>query len=358
MELTLEDVENLTTGALFVSCSVDHESCFNFHDRILSMLTSTDKVVRLVNFEDMDPDDLVVVIGFVNKGLPLTELVPVGDEFTTGISLLEQELGTRISAVVPLAAGNVNALVPILVGLQTGLPTIDSDPMGRVFPLLSQSTLNLAGISPGPFAVVGATGDSGVIRVTDSLRADHIIRAMAAEFGGWVATVSYPTSAARIQEALIHGTLSQLIQIGKILNSQMSTTDKYSSLSRQFGVRRLTRACVVDVEGLSRPFPRNQPDHPTSATLVDNVQGHIVRLEIQNEILLVMIDGAVEAVVPDIVTILRTEDAGVASLEDLWIGNEVDILTMPAAALWYTPEGLRLAGPDSHRLHGARKRRR
>ena len=108
------------------------------------------------------------------------------------------------------------------------------------------------------------------------------------------------------------------------------------------------------MEELSRPAPPGQPDRPSSVVLIEEGQGRIVQIEIQNELLMMMVDGAIDAVVPDIITMLRPEDASVASLEDLWVGNLLDIVVLPAAAQWYTPEGIQLVGPSAHdvRLSG------
>ena len=73
-------------------------------------------------------------------------------------------------------------------------------------------------------------------------------------------------------------------------------------------------------------------------------------MEIQNELLMVMVDGAVVAVMPDIITMLRPEDASVAGLDDLWVGNTLDIVVLPGAPQWYTPAGIDLVGPDALHL--------
>ena len=85
------------------------------------------------------------------------------------------------------------------------------------------------------------------------------------------------------------------------------------------GVRKIIRARVLDVAGLSRPSPPGQPDRPSSVVLIDEDHGHIVQLEIQNELLMVLVDGVIESVMPDIITMLNPEDASVAGFEDLWV---------------------------------------
>lgn len=352
MELTLEDLEHLRVGALFLACSVDHDQCNEYADRVREMMAATGRGPRIVGLDELAPTDPVVSLGFVMRGLPVTELAPAGDEFVRSLRQLEAAMGVAFAGIFPLAAANINAMVPLLVSLQTGLPVVDADPMGRVFPLLSQTTLAAAGEPVGPIAVTGATGESAVIEVERAARAERIVRALASEFGGWAATASYPSTAAALGMGGIAGTVTRLIDIGRILSAPAGGRERdargtHLALAELVGVRRVIRARVTDVEGLARPAAPDQPDLPTSVTLFDEVRSRVIRLEIQNEILIMMVDGAVEAVMPDVITMLRASDGQVASLEDLWIGNKLDLLCFPAAPQWYEPAALALTGPEA-----------
>lgn len=356
MRLDSDDVQHLLIGSRFLACAADPDWCQEQVHRTLAHMSAHGVDPELRAARDFDDDALIVALGFVNSGLPLSDLRPVGDEFATSLRLVERAMGRPVSGVMPLAAANVNALVPFLTSLQTGVPVVDADPMGRVFPLLYQSVFTLAGLSAGPIGATGATGESAVLDVTAPRRAERLVRALAGEFGGWSATALYPMPAATLARCGITGSVSRMVRIGRLLASTRGVPEKHAALQRTEGVRRIIRATVSDVAGLSRPAPPGQPDHPSSVVLVEESQGRIVQLEIQNELLMVMVDGDVVSVVPDIITMLRPEDASVASLEDLWVGNTLDIVILPAAPQWYTPEGLELVGPAA--LHVWAKGRR
>ncbi|QPZ38396.1 DUF917 domain-containing protein [Paramicrobacterium chengjingii] len=350
MELTADAIRHLRSGALFLACAADHDWCHEQMDRILSHMAKHETTATLQAVDEFDDDALIVAVGFVNSGLPLSDLQPVGDEFLTSLRLVEESLGRPTAALMPLAAANINSLVPVLTGMQTGVPVVDADPMGRVFPLLYQSVFTLAGLSAGPIGATGPLGDSALLDVEDPHRAERLVRALAGEFGGWSATALYPMRAKTLALNGILGSVSRMIHIGEILDSRLSTRAKHDSLRRDAGVKRIIRARVSDITGLSRPAPPGQPDMPSSVVLIEESQERIVQIEIQNELLMVMIDGAVVAVIPDIITMLRPEDASVASLDDLWVGNMLDIVVLPAAPQWYSPEGTALVGPDALHL--------
>ena len=139
----------------------------------------------------------------------------------------------------------------------------------------------------------------------------------------------------------------RIIRLGEILDSSLSVAEKHDELRRVERVRRIVRARVSDVSTLSRPSPPGQLDKPSSVILTEEGRGRIVQLEIQNELLMVLLDGQVVATIPDIITLLHPEDASVANLEDLWVGNTLDIVMIRAYDPWYSEPGLALSGPDA-----------
>jgi DUF917 family protein len=346
--LTVEDIEHLRTGAHFMACCIDPTSVYIYAEMISLAMTSHS--VQLVSVEDLEPDDLVVAVGMVTQGLFIADMPPVGDEFVDCVRAIETKLGRQVRAVYSLAAANINGIIPILVGLQSSLPVVDSDPMGRVFPLISQTTLNIGKVNIGPIAMMGVTGERTVIEAQDPSRAETLVRAVVTELGGWAATAMYPCTAAQLQAWGVHGSITRMIRIGEILDGNDSVEGKYLRLVDLVKAARIARARVSHVEGHSRPMNLSLPAQPSSITLVDEATGHIIRLEIQNEILLVLVDGAVAAAVPDIVSLLSSEHGTVISLDDVRVGNMLDVIAIPADAQWYTTAGLDLADPKAFNI--------
>lgn len=350
MRLSADDIRHLHTGSSFIACAPDPDWGYEVADRVLAHMRDSGSAPELRAVDEFDDDALIVSMGFVNNGLPISDLRPVGDEFTALLPLMEEALGRPVDGIMPLAAGNVNALLPLLVGAQAGLPVADADPMGRIFPLVEQTVFTLAGLPVGPVAASGATGESALLRVDRPVRAERLLRALAGEYGGWAATATYPMNAATLARTGVIGSMSRLMRIGRILDSDLEVEQKHDALQRTEGARRLIRARVGDVAWLARPTLPGQDYQPAGVVLIDEAEGRIVQLEVHNELLMVMVDGSVRAAIPDIITLLNPVDGSVVTLEDLWTGNTVDIVVTPAADPWYTPEGLRLAGPTAFNL--------
>lgn len=350
MQISRDDFLNLATGSQFLACSVDTDWLREAVDRVEWQLAAGDALPALIDADDLPDDAHVLSVGFVNNGLPPSDLYPVGDEFVRSVRALERELGVRFAGLIPLAGANINVIVALHTAMDLGIPLIDSDQMGRVFSLLHQSVFTLAELPAGPLAVTGATGESAVLQVTAPIRAERLVRALAGELGGWAASALYPMRAATLKAHGLHGTLSRNTRIGRILNSDAAVAEKYQRLTAEEGVRRIIHARVTDVTGLSRPAPPGEPDRPSSVILEEIGSGRIVQLEIQNELLMLMVDGMVEAVMPDIITMLDPQTASVASFEDLWVGHRLDLMVLRAAPAWYTTEGIELVGPDAHHI--------
>ena len=344
--LTAEDVRHLRTGAHFLACTLDPTSIYIYAEMIEKAMENSP--VNLITVEELDPNDLVVAVGLVTQGSTIIDMPLVGDEFMGCISAIEANVGRKVRAVFPLAAATISGILPLMVGLQSSLPVVDSDPMGRVFPLISQTTLNLGNVPISPIALMGVTGERAVVEADSPQRAETLVRALVTELGGSAATAMYPCSARQLQEHGVHGTVSRMIHIGEILDVGTSSVErKYLQLAQLLGATRIAMARVSHIESLSRPSDLGLPALPSSMTLVDEKSGQIIRLEIQNEILVVLVDGGIAAAVPDIVSLLNSEYGTVVKVDDVRVGDVLDILKVAAAPQWYSEAGLNLTEPKA-----------
>lgn len=350
MTVALPQLDDLETGARFLSCIVDPAWVAAHTDVTRSRMGETGETATLADLDDVADDDLLITVGFINSGLPLSEVQPCGDEFLSSIRLVENELGKRINGLVPLAAANINAVVPVLLSMELGVPIIDADPQGRVFPLVHQTSFALAAVPVRYAAVTGPTGESALIKVNHPLRAERLLRAMATELGGWAATALFPMTARTLKTAGLRGTMSRVMHIGNILNRHTSTERKLQALRVSESVFRIIRARVSDTSGMARPPEPGKPGVPSTVILTDLEHERIIELEIYNEIVMVLVDGVIAAVMPDITSLISSTTGEVADIDDLWVGNILDIVMLRGSERWYRPDGLALAAQLAHRV--------
>lgn len=345
--LSEREIRQLHVGAICTACMMNPDLAHEQMERVLIQLHQGTAPLHLCAPEELAAEGLVVAVGYVSNGLPPSDLRPVGDEFTRSLKILEDSLNTPIVGIMPLAAGGLNALVPPLVAMQFGVPIVDADPMGRVFPLVNQTVFTLAGLPAGPIAAAGATGELAYLQVEDPVRVDRLLRALAGVYGGWAATASYPMTAQTLARYGVRQSLSKLLMIGNILSSDQSGDAKLEALRREIGVKLSLRARVSDLAWFAQGALPGHAARPSSVALVEVTHGRIVQLMVQNEVVILLVDGAIRAAVPDIITMLHAHDGSPATFDDLWTGNMIDIVVMQADAAWYSAEGIELGGPKA-----------
>ncbi|MBW1602013.1 DUF917 domain-containing protein [Streptomyces sp. JJ66] len=302
--------------------------------------------VPLMPLDGLSPDARCAAVGAVGGFAPLMELPFGGDEFATAVRVLEDRTGHPLDAVVALNSAGPNALVPIAAAAALGLPLVDGDGMGRILPLIHQTTYALAGLPVTPLAAVSAAGDS-VVLTSSTARAERLLRGLVDAAGGLMTCAMYPATAGQLRHAAIRGSTSRIMRMGELLTTQPRHPAVLAGLSRTVGARLLASGRVV---ALDLPSPtasaQQYPSMPTSIVVSDPAaDGPVVRLEAQNEILLALIDGAVVAAVPDVVCLLDRQALRPVGVEGVAVGDHVDVLVIPAAPMWHSAAGLALAGP-------------
>ncbi|HEX3790581.1 MAG TPA: DUF917 domain-containing protein [Pseudonocardiaceae bacterium] len=356
--ITAEDVPALYEGAKFYSPAVGDATKEWLVRWTMDTLARNGPIV-LVRPDAMAPQTRSVGLCVLGSATALGDLPPSGDEFALAVRELEHLTRQRFGAVFPIAAATVSALVPLIAASQLDVPLLDADGMGRIFALIHNTSLQLGGVSPTPLVLRGATGESISVTTQTGARADPLIRSNVDTLGGWAALAAYPSTAGQLRRAGLTGNVSRLINVGRLLLETSDPDVLVGRLAAVTGCRRIGRGRIVELEHLSRPSDVTIPAHPSSV-VVDEVdgQGRQLRLELRSEIVAVFADGALVAAAPDVICLVDVLRGEMCTLDTLEPGALVDVLVMPADAVWYSPEGLSMAGPATHGIPLDHPRRR
>jgi uncharacterized protein len=221
-----------------------------------------------------------------------------------------------------------------------GLPVIDADGMGRAFPEMTQTTMNVAGIAPGPAFLTDERGVALVLHAESAEWLERILRCVTAEIGGLAATADYVLTAEQARTATVRGSVTFAMRLGQTLIE--ADAEPVAALIDELSAHRLIAGKVVDVER------RTTGGFVRGHAVIEGLQrdaGRVLRLEIQNENLIALEDGEVRASVPDLITVLDAETADAVPTELLRYGQRVAVLGFPCDPIWRTDRGLELAGP-------------
>jgi uncharacterized protein len=296
--------------------------------------------VPLAGLDELPPDALVMPCGMI--GAPVVNIEKFGNG-GEGVRLrenMERVWGRPVAALMAAEIGGSNGMLPIAWAAELGLPVLDADGMGRAFPLVPQVTMELAGVSPSPAVMTDERGNLVVFNALDGQWMEGLERSAAVEFGGRAAATEYGMTVSQAKAATVPDTVSLAISIGEVIIAAQE--DPVAAVAAKLGAARLLEGKVTDVER------RTTSGFVRGSVIIEGLGAHagrLVRIEIQNENLVVLEQGRVLASVPDLICILDTQSADAIATERVKYGQRVTVIAFPCAPVWRSTAGLALAGP-------------
>ena len=296
----------------------------------------------LVDVDDLPGDSLIMPCGGIGAPLVALEKIEAGDEGERLRDLMQRHTGRTVTALMAGEIGGGNGLVPVTWAARMGLPVVDADGMGRAFPLASQVTMELAGISPCPAVMTDERGNVVIFRTISGDWAERLERAAAAEFGGQGSSADFPMSAAQAREATVRGSVSQAIRIGEAVAAAVGSP--VAAVIAAVGAFRLVGGKVLDVRReVTGGFMRG-------SVVIEGLgqdAGRLIRLELQNEHLVALERGRLLASVPDLITMLDSETADAISADRVSYGQRVVVIAFGCDPIWRTERGIAAVGPQA-----------
>jgi len=92
------------------------------------------QTVTVWGLDEVPDDGLVISTAMMGAPTVMIEKLPAGTEGVQALHALEEHLGERAVATIPMECGGLNSTLPLVVAAQTGIPVLDADGMGRAFP--------------------------------------------------------------------------------------------------------------------------------------------------------------------------------------------------------------------------------
>jgi DUF917 family protein len=291
--------------------------------------------VAVVDVEELHDDALVVPCGLVGAPQLANERILSGEEGQVLCRMLEDLHQASVGAFMCFEAAGVNGMVPATWAARAGVPILDADGAGRVFPRFQQRAMQLAGVPASPVVLTDGRDNVLVIHSAEDGRAAELARSAAAGLGGVCAAAGYGMTAARARTAAIAGSLSRAVALGLAIESQRHSVGP-STVAEELGATILIEGRVTELE--------------RSSVTIDGTarnSGRQMRIELQGGFVIALEDGEVRASVPDLIAVLGTDTAAPIASETLRRGDRVAVLSAPAHAVWRTERGLALAGPEA-----------
>lgn len=338
-EIKGSDLQALAIGATILGSGGGGDPAFLL--LIAQKMFQHNKPVKLIQVQDLQPDDLIIPVAYIGAPLVEQEKIPNGKEFFPIFQQIEKYFGKKPTALMAGEIGGANGITPFIVAQQLDLPVLDADGMGRAFPELQMCSFFLHNIQATPTFIANASGTTVTITTSKpNQNIEKIARDITVSFGSNAVMAIYPIQGQQAQNAVIANTISQAITIGQaVLQAQTNNQDPVTALCHATNGTLLTTGTIVDIEQkIDQGFLKG-------TVTIENKQ-QICSVEYQNEYLMAHINQTIVATTPDIIAIVDTQSGRAIHSEALRFGIEVAIVVIPAPTIWTTPEGLKLVGPQ------------
>lgn len=275
-----------------------------------------------------------------------------GEPVLLAYQRFQKELGQPFFGTVPCEMGGSNTAVAFYAAAMSGHVIVDADPAGRAVPEITHSTYYLAGLPAAPIVLANAFGEVMVLEnVMDDLRAETLVRALSVVSRNDIAAIDHALPASVLRDAIIPGTITKARDIGRAHRLACAAGEDPVAL-----VARIGKGAVVFERQITHCYWRTEQGFTLGAV---EIAGHAhhhgsrYRISIKNENLVGWRNGAVHAVIPDLICLFDTETGQPVQNPHYHTGQRVAVVILPAPAPFLEPKGLaafgpRYAGVDGH----------
>ncbi len=336
-----DDVDAFLLGATLLGSGGGGEAGVWAH-RVQAALPSTG--IELLSLAEAQARGLgsVAAVGMVGATSVLVEKLPHGGEIAEAVAASRRWNGQPVDALMPVEGAGLNAALAVTAAAQLGLPVLDVDLMGRALPRFDQLSLLAAGT--GLIRSVALAESGGQVLVLDHSTPsmlERAVRAYVSVAGGWAGASFGPVPVTALHDHSCHGTLSRAIVLGRALMQVSGDTASVPTVvARSLGGVLLGSGRVVDVARGPVRYPNRARFAVTSRT------GPVLRIEAENEYLLVLADGEPVVSCPELILVLDRRTARPIAVDRLRFGDDVQVLGLPGPSWWWEdPERLRFVAP-------------
>ncbi len=139
-------------------------------------------------------------------------------QLATSVLALERVSGKKIAALVPIELGGANAAACLAAAAENGMFALDGDYTGRAIPEIQQTTPFIYEKELMPITSTDAWGNTAILESAKNWRiAERLGKFLSAAAYTGSGQAGFLMSAAETKEILMHGTMTECYEIGKLI---------------------------------------------------------------------------------------------------------------------------------------------
>jgi DUF917 family protein len=304
--------------------------------------------VDLVALDSIADDAFVVAVGEVGAPTVSLEQLPIGTEVLQAIDEFEDWVGRKITHLVSFEVGGANSVIPLIAAAAKKIPLIDGDGMGRALPEAQMMTFAIEGVRPTPAVAIDYAGSAVHFNTPDCLHYERQVRNIAMAMGGMIFTAEHPMTGVEAKRAIVPGTISFALQIGRTLTAKFGNAKQVEAPLRElfersgYGIlKHLYTGKITDISS------KVVGGYDVGEALIESVNGELppLRLSIKNEFLVAWLGDRVVASVPDLITMVDHETSSPINSERVHYGQRVTVFGIGCPPHYRTERALRVVAP-------------
>ena len=341
-----EDIADLCTGSVFLATGGGGDPYVS--QILVEQALKKYGPVDLLPLAALPDDAYVVAVGEVGAPTVSLEQLPIGTECLDVIDRFEEWVGRKITHLVSFEVGGANSVIPLIAAAAKGIPLIDGDGMGRALPEAQMMTFPIEGVSPSPAVAVDYTGGAVYFDTADTLVYERQVRNVAMAMGGMIFTAEHPMTADEARRAIVPGTISFALEIGRILSANYGNARNVERPLRElfdrsdYGIlKHLYTGKIVDINR------KVVGGFDVGEAIIESIGGDAppMTLAIKNEFLVARVDGRVVASVPDLITMVDHETSSPINSERVHYGQRVTVFGIGCPPHYRTEKALHVVQP-------------
>lgn len=265
----------------------------------------------------------------------------------------------NIDAIVLLEGGGMNCTYPLFVAASLGIPVVDADCMGRAFPRINMVTPNIYGKFKRQYAAL-SNGRTSVLVESDENDFESLeakARKATVDMGGIVSLAYMPMSGENAKQWTIPGTLSNAKKIGEVMrqSKELSMNNRLEALNEVLATTdyqkadKIFKGTIVKMISSSHEFA----GFNTGGFIIEDPEtGKRLEVGYQNENLFAQVVSSREvlAEVPDIITIVDSNNMQVISCGEYRYGQSITVLRLSSPKMMKTERALKVVGPNAYSM--------
>jgi len=302
--------------------------------------------VRIVPLDALPDEAWIGEVGGIGAPVVGVEKIEEGGECFRAMRAVEEASGVKMSALISAEIGGANSMEPIIAAAIAGLPVVDGDGMGRAFPEVQMTTFFIYGAKSAPAAIADEKGNVVVFRhVIDMFWLERFARTVAVDMGAGAGFAIAPMSMEFVRRTAVPNTVTLALEIGQtVLDARAKRQNVVERVVEKTNGKLFFTGKISDIRReLQGGFARGH----AVVSGIDDWAGSEARIAIQNENLVLWIDGQPAIMVPDLIMNLELDTGEPITTEMLRYGQRVAVIGLPAHDLLKTPKALEIVGPKA-----------